>query len=377
MKLKEKILELFSSAKREHGADNILLVSVALVLLFGLIMLSSATAPYAQSSQGDAYHFFKRQLVGVFIGLFVFYFLSKIDYHVWKKYAFYMLFFSVLLLLLVFVPGLSAGWGTSRSWINVFGFSLQPSEFVKISFLLYLSAWLEAKRGVMSDFKQGTMPFLFIMGMIAALMLAQPDLGTLSIIVIASGILFFINGANLKHIFALIMLGVVSVSAVVHFNPYQLDRFRCFLDESYSPDKVCYQVNQALIAAGSGGVLGRGLGESRQKFMYLPEVSGDAIYPIIAEETGFIFSAGLIFLFLLIFFRGLLIAKRSPDVFGRNMAIGIVSWLSLQAMINIGGMINLIPMTGVPLPFVSHGGSSVMAALAGIGILTNISKQTK
>jgi len=162
-----------------------------------------------------------------------------------------------------------------------------------------------------------------------------------------------------------------------HISDYQLDRFRCVFDPQFSPQNECYQINQSLIAVGSGGFLGRGLGQSRQKYMYLPEAWGDSIFAIMAEEVGFLFSTLLVLLYLFIFYRGFLIARHAPDLYGTALATGIISWLAVQTFLNIGGMINLIPMTGVPLPFISHGGSSLLAGLIAMGILVNISKQTK
>jgi len=309
--------------------------------------------------------------------LAAFWFFSRVDYHRWKKYAFGFLLFSIILLLLVFIPGLSAHYGKARSWINVFGFSLQPSEFVKLSFLLYLAAWLESRGRKLTDFYQGIGPFVAVLSFIGILMLLQPDIGTLSIIAITSLIVYFVGGGSIKHILVIILLGILTFALLIQFKPYQLNRFKCLIEPQFSSQDVCYQVNQSLIAVGSGGIFGRGIGASRQKFMYLPEVQGDSIFAIIGEETGLIFSTGLVMLFIFLFYRGYLVAKQAPDGFGRILAIGIVSWIVIQAIINIGGMINLMPMTGVPLPFISLGGSAILASLSAMGILVNISKQTK
>jgi len=360
-----------------HEADRQLIIAIFVVLLFGLISLSSASAVVAYAKFGDAYYFFKHQLFGLGLGLAAFLYFSKVDYHIWKKYAFGFLLVSVLLLLLVFIPGLSAKWGQARSWINVFGFSLQPSEFVKLSFLLYLAAWLETRKEELHDYSRGIGPFVVILGIITFLLLLQPDIGTLSIVAVTSLIVYFVGGGKFKHIIIILLFGVLSFALMVQFKTYQLNRFKCLLDPGFSRQDICYQTNQSLIAVGSGGITGRGLGASRQKYMYLPEVSGDSIFAIIAEETGLIVSVLLVGAYIFIFYRGYLIAKYAPDDFGRILAIGIVSWLSLQAIVNIGGIINLIPMTGVPLPLVSYGGSAILAALAACGILVNISKQTR
>jgi cell division protein FtsW len=188
---------------------------------------------------------------------------------------------------------------------------------------------------------------------------------------------YFVGGGRIYHIIVMILIGIIGLFLMVQVKDYQADRFKCFLDPSFSRQDKCYQINQSLIAVGSGGFFGRGLGESRQKYMYIPEIQGDSIFAIIAEESGFIFSSILIILYVYVFYRGYLISKYAPDIFGRILAIGIVSWIVIQAFFNIGGMINVVPMTGVPLPLVSYGGSAITAALAAVGILVNISKQTK
>ncbi len=375
--LKKILNNLIRPTRGVHQADKNLLITVGIIIVFGIIILFNATSVVGYSVHHDSYYFFKHQLFGLVLGLVAFLFFSNIDYHRWKKYAVWMLVFSVALLILVFIPGLSAGWGKARSWINIFGYSLQPSEFVKLTFLLYLAAWLETRKEKLKEFSQGIGPFMVILGFIALLMLMQPDIGTLTIIGLTSLTVYFIGGGKVSHIVIIIMLAILGLTVLAHYKPYQLDRFRCFIDPAFSKNEACYQVNQSLIAVGSGGIFGRGLGASRQKFLYLPEVSGDSIFPIIGEETGLLFSTGLIILYFILFYRGFLIARKAPDDFGKILAIGIVSWIVFQALINIGGMINLMPLTGLPLPFISYGGSAILAALSAVGILVNISKQTK
>lgn len=375
--LKQSVNKLLEHRVNEHGPDRSLIITVGIIIVFGLIMLSSATAVKAYLDHGSSYFYFKRQLFGLALGLIVFWFFSRVDYHVWKKYAFPLLIFSILLLVLVFVPGLSVDYGKARSWINIFGYSLQPAEFVKLSFLLYLAAWLESRGKKLSDISQGIGPFVVILGVIGFLMIRQPDIGTLSIIAITSLIVYFVGGGKIKHILIITIIGSLIFALMVYKKPYLMNRFECMFDISSDSIGKCYQVNQSLIAIGSGGFFGRGLGESRQKFMYLPEVEGDSIFSIIAEEVGFIFSSILIILYLYLFYRGYLISRYTHDGFGKILAIGIVSWIVIQAIINIGGMVNIMPMTGVPLPFVSAGGSAMVSALAAMGILVNISKQTR
>ena len=374
---KKRIQRIIKVKRGEHAPDVWLLAVIGALLLFGLISLSSASSVVAYDKFANAYYYFKNQLFGLSLGIIAFLFFARIDYHNWRKFAFGFLVFSVFLLVLVFIPGISAQWGQARSWINVFGFSLQPSEFVKLSFLLYLAAWLESRKEELGEIEAGIGPFIAVLGLIAGLMLLQPDIGTLAIVAITSLIVYFVGGGKITHIAVIVILGVLAFSVMVQFKPYQLDRFKCMLDPGIDPQGICYQTNQSLIAVGSGGIFGRGIGESRQKYMYLPEVSGDSIFAIIAEETGLIISSLLTFAYIFLFYRGYLIAKKAPDDFGKILAIGIVSWLTIQALINIGGIINILPMTGVPLPFISYGGSAILAAMAAVGILVNISKQTR
>ncbi|MFH0891998.1 MAG: putative lipid II flippase FtsW [Candidatus Falkowbacteria bacterium] len=376
-KLKRNLKRLLNSGNTGHEPDKSLLAVIFIILIFGLISLSSASSVVAYAKFGDAYHYFKNQLFGLALGLGAFWFFSRVDYHLWRKYAFGFLVSSIVLLLLVFIPGLAVDYGTASSWITVFGHSLQPSELVKISFLLYLAAWLETRKEELGDVSRGIGPFLVVLGIITFLMIKQPDIGTLSIIAITSLIVYFVGGGQLKHILLIFLIGAVGFAVMVQLRPYQLQRFQCMFDPGFDKVKTCYQVNQSLIAVGSGGVFGRGLGESRQKFMYLPEIQGDSIFAVIAEETGLIVSSLFIACYLYFFYRGLLVARSAPDDFGRILAIGIVSWIVIQALINIGGIVNLLPMTGVPLPLVSYGGSALLAALSACGILVNISKQTK
>ncbi len=367
-----------SSRPSEHEPDKSLITALFILLIFGLVMLFSASSVVSFSRFGNTYHYLIRQIYSVIVALAVFYAAARIDYHWWKKFAGFLLLFSIALLLLVFVPGLRSDYGTARSWINIFGQSFQPSELVKVSFLIYLATWLEAKKGELNSLTSGVLPFLVILGVISLLMIMQPDLGTLFIIAFTALVVFFAGGGKMTHIIIAMLLAVLALFLLLSLkSSYQSDRFKCLKDPSYSASDKCYQINQSLIAVGSGGFFGRGLGQSRQKFMYLPEVWGDSIFPIIAEETGFFFSTLLILLYLFLFYRGLLIARAAPDIYGSSLAIGIVVWLAVQTFLNIGGMINLIPMTGVPLPFISSGGSAALSSLLAMGILVNISKQMK
>lgn len=359
-----------------HAMDKGLLFAIVGVVLFGLLSLSSASSIVAYEKFGDPYYYFKHQLYALTAGIAAFWFFANFDYRKLKKFAAGFLVFSIFLLLLVFIPGLSAQYGSARSWINVFGFSLQPSEFVKLSFLLYLAAWLEVRKKDLHDVQQGIGPFLVVLGIIAVLMLLQPDLGTLSIVGMTSMVVYFVGGGKTKHILYIFLVAIIGLFIMVQIKPYQMNRFKCVADPSFSKNDVCYQINQSLIAVGSGGIWGRGISGSKQKYMYLPEVSSDFIFAVIGEEVGLLYSIGLVMTYVYIFYRGYKISIGAPDDFGKILAIGIVSWITIQVVVNIGGIINVIPMTGVPLPLISYGGSAILTALAALGVLINISKQT-
>lgn len=358
------------SLPAEQG-DRSLMAAIWILVIFGLVMLASATSVVAYNQYQDGNYFIKHQLLNYIIGLGAFWLLSRLDYQYLKKIGLFVLVCSVILLIMVFIPGLSKG-DRARSWLNIFGFSLQPSELVKLSFLIYLSALFSSMDAV----KEKIIPFFTSFGIIALLMLAQPDLGTLIIISCIAFAVYYIAGGSLKVIGVCLLGAGFALSVLLMIKPYQRDRFHCFFNPGFDTREKCYQINQSLIAVGSGGFFGRGLGASRQKFLYLPEVQNDFIFGIIAEEVGFIFSVALILLFAFIFLKGYKIAYRVNDEFGRNLSYGIVVWIAVQALINIGGVVNFMPMTGVPLPMVSYGGSAVLANMAALGILVNISKHT-
>ena len=360
------------------SADKILLSTVFILLAFGLIMISSAGVVYSQTRFGDGYYFFRHQLLfGVLPGLVAMYAFQKIDYHYWKKISVPFFFISVVFLILVFVPGVgSKVYGASR-WIQLGPFSFQPSEMAKLSIIIYLAAWLEG-RGLkkITDMHEGLLPFLGIMSLLGFLIMKQPDTGTLGVIIFSSFAIFFVAGARIKHIAALGFLGAMSLWILIKIEPYRFNRILTFLNPAADPQGIGYQISQALLAVGSGGILGLGLGHSRQKFNYLPEPVGDSIFAIISEELGLIGATLLVILFIAFAMRGLRIAKNAPDLFGKLLAVGIVTWVIFQAFINISANIALVPLTGIPLPFISYGGTSIIFLMAAVGILLNISKQT-
>ena len=356
--------------------DYVLIILFGILILFGLVMLSSAGTALGYQKFDDPYYFLKHQvLFGLIPGLIFLFIFSKIDYRKWKKIAFPLLIFSIVLLILVFIPGLGASYGKAKSWINIAGFSLQPSEIVKLTFLIYLATWLEKRsKEEIKDVSAGLAPFLISLLTVALLMVLQPDIGTMSVIILVSLIVFFIAGADILHLIGIGTVGLAGLFLLIKSAPYRVARFTTFLHPELDPQGIGYHINQALLAIGSGGLFGLGLGHSRQKFQYLPEATGDSIFAIIAEELGFILTLGLIFLFLFLAYRGFVLAQKAPDKFGKLLVVGIISWFVIQAFVNIGAMLGLLPMTGIPLPFISYGGTALMTSLAAVGILVNISK---
>ena len=366
-------------AKTWHAPDYPFIISLLLIVIFGLIMLSSASVSYAFEKFGDSYYLLKHQIIfGLLPGLLLFVILSLIDYRVWKKFAFIFLIISICLLVLVLIPQIGGKYGTAKSWIDLFGFSFQPAELVKLTFLIYLATWLE-NRGhkKIKDFTEGTKPFLTVLCIIIVLLVLQPDIGTMTIIFAVSLIVYFVGGGKILHIIGMATAALLGIVFLIKIAPYRTARFMVFLHPELDPQGIGYHINQAFLAIGSGGFWGRGFGMSRQKFQYLPEVSGDSIFAIIAEELGFIICLLLLLAFLYLMYRGFKIAQSSPDTFAKLLVIGVISWIMVQAFVNIGAMVGLLPLTGVPLPFISYGGTSMTVLLAACGIVANISRQAR
>ena len=319
---------------KESGKTVYLLLAYFIILLvFGLVMLSSASAAVGHEQFGDAYFFIKRQMLyGVLPGLFLFFFFSKFSYQKLKRFSLPFFVLSILLLLLVFVPGLGSSYGTvNRSWLNFWGFSFQPAELAKLALIIYGSALLVNKGKEILDFKSGFLTVLGIGGIPLILVVLQPDVGTLVILFAILISLLFVAGARGSHIFGLAAVGVIAFIIMIAIAPYRMARLTTFLHPELDPQGIGYHINQAFLAVGSGGFWGRGYGNSLQKFQYLPEVAADSIYAIIAEEMGFIFAVGLVVLLFLIMLRGLKLAKNAEDNFGKMLVFGITIWFTAQS----------------------------------------------
>lgn len=363
--------------RRDRPDAHLLAVTAGLVV-FGLVALASATGPTGFSRFGDSYHFLKRQLLfGVLPGLGLLFLLARTPLERLKRHAPMMIVAAAVLLSLGFIPGLRADFG-SGSWIQLFGFSLQPSEIAKLCLVLYFADWLARRdEETIRGFWTGFVPFGISVAAVIALMMAQSDLGTTSVIIAFLFSMYIAAGASLKHLAVLVAAGAAMFAVFIKIAPYRADRLKIFLRPDLDPQGVGYHINQAMLAIGSGGWFGLGLGKSRQKFQYLPEVAGDSIFAVISEELGFLVSAAVVLAFLYLIHRGLRIAEEASDPFGRFAAVGITAWLGFQAALNISAMVGLMPLTGVPLPFVSHGGTAMLANLAAVGVLLSISSERK
>lgn len=357
-------------------ADYVFALLAIALTLFGIVMISSSSMVVSFEKYGSNYHFVIRQLGSFAIGLVFLIVTFLIDYRVWKKLAPWMLFTTLILLILVYAPFLGHKFGGSQRWIGIGNYLFQPSEIVKLTFIIYLAAWLSGKGDDIKTFISGFVPFIVLVGAVSFLIIKQPDFGTMSVIILTSVSMFFVCGADKLHLLfgGGMLIGIFLL--LIKAAPYRMQRFLVFLNPSADSQGAAYHINQALMAIGTGGIFGLGFGNSKQKYLYLPMAHTDSIFAIIAEELGFIRTGLFLLVFLYLGIRGLKIAQNAPDSFSRLLAVGITSWILIQAFINIGSMLNILPMTGVPLPFVSYGGSSLMILLAAVGIMLNISKHS-
>jgi len=343
-----------------------------ILILFGLVMLASATSVVGYEHFDDNYYYLKHQLLyGLLPGLILFFICSKIKYTFWQKNAWLLLLITIILLILVFVPKIGYEINNAKSWIKIGEITFQPTEIAKLTFLIYLAAFFAKTREHVKSFSHGLLPFLFLLGIIIGLTVLQPDIGTASIIILIAVGVFFTAGAKISHLIGLGVLGAGLFSLVV-FLTNRLDRILAFLNPQANLQSTGYHINQSLIAIGSGGLLGLGLGRSRQKFAYLPEVAGDSIFAIMAEELGLIFCIFFVLLLVYFIFKILKVSKHTNNDFVRLFTTGLAIWIGGQTLINISSMIGLLPLTGVPLPFISYGGTALMSLMAGCGILLSV-----
>lgn len=338
--------------------------------LFGLVMIFESSNVSAYRDFGDKYHYIKEQSVWFLLGLISMSVTSFISY---KKYFYLsvpMLLVTIVLLLAVFISGIGIHALGARRWINIGSFNLQPSEVTKLTFIFYLAAWFATKE------KGRLIPFLLLLGLLAGLIILQPDLGTAIILSVIAIIMYFLSGAPLWHFTLLLPCMVVAVLGLAISSPYRLQRLTTFLNPNSDPLGSSYHIRQIILSLGSGGLFGVGLGSSRQKYEFLPEATTDSIFAIFGEDFGFIGSFIFLCIFVFLLYRIFLVVKRAPDKHSFLLSGGIFALISTHLAINLGAIVALLPLTGVPLPFISYGGSNLVILLTSIGILLNISKHT-
>lgn len=362
---------------RAKRVDRLFLSIVLGLLTFGFIVFFSASLSVLAKDSTLFYRIIFNQVVlGLIFGLFAMYLTSRLHYRTWKRYAFLILIFSMLATLLVFLPGFGFEHGGAQRWVSVGAISFQPAELLKVGFVIYFAAWLSLMHRRTHTFTYGVIPLLVLLGFIALILFNQPDTGTFLIISATGTGMFIAAGGKWRHFLLIMLLGIVLFAGLVFTKPYIKDRVMTFINPSDSLG-AAYQIKQSLIAIGSGGVFGRGYGQSIQKFDYLPEPIGDSIFAVASEELGFFGGALIIILFLLFAIRGLIIARRAPDIFSRLLVTGLVILIVSQSFINIAAMLGVGPLTGLPLLFISHGGTAMFITLATVGIILNISKYSK
>lgn len=359
----------------KKGLDKPLFVAVILIALFGLVMIYSASFVWANYKFDDPYKFVKMQGIFFVVGIILMIVLSKIDYHLYYKYANIILLVCGILLMLVLIPGIGTVRNGSRSWFGIGPLGIQPSEFAKIGLIIYVAKYLTNNDRIMKSVIHGVLPILGVIGFFFVLIMLEPDFGTAMVIVLTLVVLIFISGVKISFFVKVGLLGLLGIAGIIIAAPYRMKRIVSFLNPWSDPLGSGYQILQSLYAIGPGGLLGQGFFKSRQKYFYLPEPQTDFIFSIISEELGFLGVLIVAGAFMFIFYRGMLISLRCKELFGKYLAFGLAFGLIIQASLNLMVVVGLIPVTGVTLPFLSYGGSSLLVSMASIGIILSISKK--
>ncbi|MEI6528241.1 MAG: FtsW/RodA/SpoVE family cell cycle protein [bacterium] len=358
--------------------DKPLLISFLVLLTVGItVFVSASLGIYATNQAKFTSVVFSHLFLGLVLGGLACYIFSKINYRQYRKYAFYIFILSLIAGTLVFVPGLGVSQGGAKRWIYLFGVSFQPLELIKIAFVIYFAAWVSGIKDKIAQFKFGLLPLLTLLGIIGGILLMQPDTDSLVVIAIVGFAMYIIGGGRWRDVFIIGIIGLIGLTVLLFSRPYLMNRMMTFINPSDNALTSGYQIQQSLIAIGSGEITGRGLGQSIQKYKFLPESIGDSIFAVAGEELGFIGSVFIIILFIFFTGRGLKVATSSTDIFGRLLATGIVILISIQSLMNISSMTGIIPLSGQPLIFFSQGGTALFFTLVEIGILLNISKFRK
>lgn len=355
--------------------DKLILISVIIISLFGLLMIYSSSSVWAEYKFNDPYKYLKNQGIFLIIGYFIIYFISKINYQIYQKYSNIILITCIILLILVLIPGIGSVRNGSRSWFGIGSFGIQPSEFAKLGIIIFTAKYLTNNK--IKEIKTSVLPILSVVILIFGLIMLQPDFGTGVIIVITIIALLFVSGVKISFFIKMGVIGLIGIVSLIIIAPYRLKRIISFLNPWADPLGSGFQIIQSLYAIGPSGLLGAGLGNSIQKHFYLPEPQTDFIFSIISEELGFMGVLIIATLFITIIYRGIRISIKQQDNFAKYLSFGLVFSLAFQTILNLMVVVGLIPVTGVTLPFLSYGGSSLLVSMANIGILLNISKNNK
>ena len=355
--------------------DFVLFIAILLLILFGLIMIYSASSIWAEYKFHDSFKYVKQQALFIGIGIFLLITVSKIDYMFYYKKTNPILLVCLFLLVLVLIPGIGSVRNGSQSWFGIGSFGIQPSEFAKLGLIIFTAKYLADNQKYLRDFKKGVIPILLVLFLVFGLIMLQPDFGTGMIIIVSILAMLFVAGVNMKFFLGLGAVGVVGIVVLIAIAPYRMDRITSFLNPWSDPLGTGFQIIQSLYAIGPGGLLGQGFLNSRQKQFYLPEPQTDFIFSIISEEFGVLGVIIVAGLFLTVLWRGIDIALKTENPFGKYLAFGMVFQIMIQTVMNLMVVIGLIPVTGVTLPFLSYGGSSLLISLISIGILLNISRK--
>ena len=351
------------------------LLAITLVLaLVGVVMVFSASAVVAGSRFHDPWYFLKRQLAWLGAGLLVMHLVSKIDYALWRKLSVPLLLMTTVLLVLVLVPSLGSAAKGARRWLHVGPINIQPAELTKFVVVIYVAAYVSKKQDQLAQFARGLLPPLIVLGLLSGLILLEPDLGTVVVMGLVVVTLLFLAGARIKHLGLLSLCALPAVAALIFGSSYRRQRLMTFLSPWKNASDSGFQITQSFLAFGSGGPFGVGLGEGKQKLFFLPEAHTDFVLALVGEELGLAGSVAIVLLFGLFVLKGFQIAGRARDPFGRYLAMGITMLVGMQALVNAGVVTGLLPTKGLTLPFVSYGGSSLVANLFGVGILLSISR---
>ena len=361
----------------EGRFDTALFIAVMALLSIGVVMVYSSSSIVAMKRYNDGYYFLKRQLLFASVGVFFMLAVSRIDYRIYQRLAYPLLGVALISLVLVLIPHVGAEIAGTRRWFRVGGFTVQPAEFMKLVMVIYMAHSLSKKGERVKAFSVGIVPHIMVLGFTLLLIMLQPDFGTSMAMAAVVFIMLYSAGARVTHLLSLILLSLPAIYLLIFRVAYRRRRIIAFLSPWDDPQNVGFQIVQSFLAFGSGGTFGAGLGDGRQKMFYLPESFTDFIFSNIAEETGLLGVIIIITLFVTVIFRGLKMSFRMSDPFGRYLALGLTSVIGLQAFINMAVVMGLLPTKGLPLPFISYGGSSIVATLIGVGILLNISSHEK